>query len=130
MEPVEVGVGSDAVAGSPYARGARAIMNLDPIANRVARRFRRHVVGATGIEYSGAGNIDAMAIMRLLQPRTGRLYRLAFRQGDTPCTVPFDGVTLDGRVVEGRVVLHAAVRPDAIVSWGEVFLDSVGTTSM
>ncbi len=105
-------------------------MNLDPFALRVARRFHRAVIGNVRIEYSDAGRIDAVAVMRLLQPSTGRLYRLAFRQGDTPHAVPFDGITLDGRVVEGRVVLHAAVRPDVIVSWGEVFLDSVGTTSM
>ena len=105
-------------------------MNVDPIARNVVRRYRRGIQGATRIEYSDSGHIGAMAVMRLIQPRTGPLYRLAFRQGDTPRTVPFDGVTLDGRTVEGRVVLHAAIRPHGIVSWGEVFLDSVGTTSM
>jgi hypothetical protein len=100
-------------------------MNPDPIAVSVARRFRRHVLGAVRVEYSTGGNIDAVAVKKLLKPTLGYLYRLTFRPGGTPHTVLFDGVTLDDRSVQGRVVLHAAVRADAIMSWGEVFLESV-----
>jgi hypothetical protein len=124
LEPLEVGAYSHGATGTDDAR-RRAIVNLDPIARRVVRRFRRTVLGTVRVEYSDAGRIDAVAVKCLLKPTLGCLLRLTFRPGGTPRTVLFDGVTLDDRQVQGRVVLHAAVRADTIVSWGEVFLDSV-----
>jgi hypothetical protein len=60
MEPVKVGAGSDAATIGPHARGARANMNLDPIALSVARRYRRGVHANVRIAHSDAGHIDVM----------------------------------------------------------------------
>jgi hypothetical protein len=71
MGPVEMGAGSDAATIGTHARGARAIMKLDPIALSVARRFRRAAVGNVSIEYSDAdvaagGKTPADDLARLL----------------------------------------------------------------
>jgi hypothetical protein len=106
-------------------------MNSDSLAHRVARRHRdalgRRVRASTRVEYSGAGHIDAMAIIRLLEPTLGVLLKLRFRQAiqGLPNTVAFEAVTPHDRRVRGRVVLHAAVAADRITSWGEVLIDSV-----
>ena len=102
-------------------------MNVDPLARGVARRYRRGIQGATRVEYSDGGNIDAMAVMKLLQPSVGPLVRLNFWHPveGMPSTVAWDAVTPDDRMVTGRVVLHAAVLGNVVRSWGEVFLDSV-----
>jgi hypothetical protein len=100
-------------------------VNLDPIARRVVHRYRRQILGSVRVEYSDAGNIDAIAIKKLLRSQFGYLYKLKFRRSDLRNTVLFDGLTVDDRLVHGRVVLHTTVRPDVLVSWGEVFIDSV-----
>ena len=101
-------------------------MNPDPIARRIVRRYRREVLGTTRVEYSAAGNIDASAVVRLLSPTLGALYRLTFRpaiQG-LPNTVAWEAVTERNQLVRGRVVLHAAVADHMITSWGEVVIDT------
>jgi hypothetical protein len=102
------------------------MMNSDPIARRVVHRYRREVLGTTRVEYSAAGNIDAIAVVRLLWPTLGALFKLTFRpaiQG-LPNTVAWEAVTERNQLVRGRVVLHAAVADHTITSWGEVLIDS------
>jgi hypothetical protein len=72
-----------------------------------------------------AGNIDAAAVAKLLEPTYGKFRDVWFREfsSGTPTTVGFGGVTLDEQLVHGRVVLHTAVRETAIVSWGEVLME-------
>jgi hypothetical protein len=103
-------------------------VNTDSIAQRVAHRHRaalRRQRASTRVEYSTAGNIDAIAVARLLEGTYGKFRDLWFRpfSSGTPNTVRFGGVTEDEQLVHGRVVLHAAVRETAIISWGEVFIE-------
>jgi hypothetical protein len=99
---------------------------IDRLAHEVVRRYRAGVVqSSTRVEYSDAGNITSIAVKKLLKPSFGYLFMLRFRPSNAPNTVLFDGITLDDRRVQGRLVLHAAVRADTIVSWGEVLIDSV-----
>ena len=97
-------------------------MNTATIARRVAHRYRRNVHAATRIEYSDAGNIEAVAVARLLEPRCGKFRNLWFKRfvHAPPHVVEFEGITQDDRIVRGRVVLHTAFTDTTILSWGQV----------
>ncbi|MGH7295558.1 MAG: hypothetical protein ACRELB_11520 [Polyangiaceae bacterium] len=102
------------------------MMNTDPIARRVVHRYRREVQGTTRVEYSTAGDIDAIAVVKLLKPKLGNLFKLRFMpalQGSRK-TVAWEAVTERDEIVRGRVVLHAVVTDHVITSWGEVVVDT------
>jgi hypothetical protein len=108
-----------------------AAVKADPIASRVAQRYRRDVLGATRVEYTDSGTISARDIERLLKPSFGVLMKMRFRPslvGD-PTTVAWEAVDARAHLVRGRLVLHAAVAEDRVVSWAEVLVDAVGATS-
>jgi hypothetical protein len=105
------------------------VAHLDPIARRVAHRFRRDVLGTSRIEYSDAGTITSQAIARLLAPIFGPLHKVTFRPG-VGSVVHFEAVTSNGQPMEGRVALYAAVGDGVIVSWGEVLVDALGEISV
>ena len=105
-----------------------SIVNPDPLVHRVVGRHGaalRRRRATTRVEYSMAGNIDAAAVAKLLEPTYGKFRDLWFREfsSGTPNTVAFGGVTQDDQLVHGRVILHTAVRETAIVSWGEVLVE-------
>lgn len=102
-------------------------MNTDPLAHRVVRRYRGVIHGATRFDYSDADKIEAASIMTLLKPMVGPLLRLTCWHPSIgmPNTVAFDAVTPDDRIVRGRLVLHAAVHDNAVVSWADVIVDFV-----
>ncbi len=69
-------------------------MNIDPLAQRVARRHSaalRRRRASTRVEYSATGNIDAAAVVKLLEPTYGKFRDLWFRRfsSGTPHTVAF-----------------------------------------
>jgi hypothetical protein len=104
------------------------LLNPTPLVYRVVGRHGaalRSRQASTRVEYSMAGNIDAAAVAKLLEPTYGKFRDVWFREfsSGTPNTVGFGGVTLDEQLVHGRVVLHTAVRETAIVSWGEVLME-------
>ncbi len=104
------------------------LVNPDPLVLRVARRYRvarRRRLASTRVEYSTAGFIDAAAVAKLLEPSYGRFSNLWFKRFTQapPHIVKFEGVTQDGRIVRGRVVLHAAFSDTKILSWGEVLIE-------
>ena len=106
------------------------LVNIDPLAHRVALRHREALRcrrASTRVEYSTAGNIDAVAVIRLLEPSFGPLLKLTFRptSTSTPNIVAFDAVSPKNQLVCGRVVLHATVAVNTILSWGEVLVDEV-----
>lgn len=129
MVPVPVGAQQDVAPGADDA-GGEPVVNLDPIARRVVRRFQSAIAveDDTRIEYTDSGFIFGVTIMKLLRPTVGNLVKLRFGPALTglPNTVAFEAVRDDGAIIEGRVILHAAVDDDAIFSWGEVVVD--GTT--
>ena len=101
------------------ARGSRGrLVESRAVAGRAARRRSDRLV-------SDDGNIDAMAVKKLLKPTLGYLYRLMFPPATRPtrCSSTASPSTDDSyRVVS---FYTPPVRREAIVSWGQVLLDSV-----
>ena len=97
------------------------LANLDPLTNRVASRHRAALHcrrASTTVEYSTAGNIDAVAVIRLLEPNLGPLLKLTFRPTSSPNVIAFEAVTPNDQLVCGRVFLRTAVATNTILSWG------------
>jgi hypothetical protein len=104
------------------------LVNPNPLVHRVARRHGaalRRRRASTRVEYSTAGNIDAAAVAKLLEPTYGKFANLWFKRFTeaAPHTVEFEGVTEHNRIVRGRVVLHAAFNDTTILSWGQVVIE-------
>lgn len=61
----------------------------------------------------------------MLRPHLGFIMKLRFRPSVKidPNGVEFEALTENAEVVSGRLVLHAAVAEDRIVSWAEVIVD-------
>jgi hypothetical protein len=111
--------------------GGSAMITPDPLAVRVARRHQADVIfrdvpaSKTHIEYADSGRISDMALMKLLEPQVGKLVKLRFRRSMEidPNGVEWEALTEDAKLVSGRLVLHAAVAEDEVVSWAEVVVD-------
>ena len=101
------------------------------IAHRVTRRhqgavaLRNVLTEGTRVEYSNSGTISAVALMKMLEPSLGKLVKLVFRRSlkIDPNGVEWEAVTENANVVTGRLVLHAAVAEDEVISWAEVVVD-------
>ena len=104
---------------------------LDPIAVRVARRHIARELAAqkpstrATIGYGGCGRISAVELMKMLKPTTGPLVKLRFRASIVidPNGVEFESLDENANIISGRLVLHAAVAEDEVVSWAEVIVD-------
>jgi len=100
----------------------------DPIAHRVARRYQAAAalrVKNIRVEYSNSGRISAVELMKMLEPSIGKLVRLRFRPALTgmPNTISWEALDENANIISGKLVLHAAVAEDEIVSWAEVTVD-------
>jgi len=69
--------------------------------------------------------ITAAELARALELDMGRLTRLRFRATLTldPNGVEWEAVHINTNVISGRLVLHAAVAEDEVVSWAEVIIE-------
>ncbi len=104
-------------------------MITDPVTLRVARRHRAAVPAErVRIEYSDSGRISAVELMKMLEPTTGPLVRLRFRPSlsGSPNTISWEALDENANVVSGKLVLHAAVSENEVVSWAEVTIDAPG----
>jgi hypothetical protein len=63
--------------------------------------------------------------MKMLEPTTEFLVNPRFRRSLTvdPNGVEWEALDKDGKVVAGKLVLHAAVSEIEVVSWAEVAVD-------
>lgn len=118
---------------------AAMVMNVrDRLTPRVLRRHLRAVSedepevvlttrsDSVSVIYSDGGVITRDDVCRLLRPRLGALRGLTFlspREG--PNVVRWFGVTEAGVMVGGKLVLHAGMRGDQIVSWAQIVVDPV-----
>ena len=102
-------------------------MYTDPIASRVANRYRQDVLGVARIEYTDKGTVSVHDVEHLLKPRLGVLSKMRFRPGlgGIPTTVSWEALNEDDQLVRGRLVLHAVVHEDHVVSWADVLVDDV-----
>jgi hypothetical protein len=96
------------------------------LAARVLRRHLRAVSQAepeivfttrsesVSVIYSDGGVISSSDLRRLLRDRIGHIIRLDFSLGGTqaPNVVLWTALLHDGEIVDGRLILHAQVRPD------------------
>src|SRR5580658_8829904 len=105
-------------------------MTPTPIARRIARRHAAAVVfrdvrPKLRVEYSNAGTISAVRFARILEPHLGLLVKLRFRASLTgePNTLDWEALTENANVIAGRLILHAGVAEDAVISWAEVVVD-------
>jgi hypothetical protein len=103
-------------------------MITDPLAVRVARRHREaaalSLLPRARIEVTAKGHITAAALIKILEPHVGRLTGLQFRASTVfPNTVEWDALGEHGQEVTGRLLLHAAVGEDEVVSWVDVTVD-------
>jgi hypothetical protein len=103
----------------------------DPIARRVARRhnaavlFRNVPTKNARVEYSNTGRISAVELMRMLEPQLGALAKLRFRPAitGTPNTIGGEAITESANIVSGKLVLHAAVADDEVISWADFVVE-------
>jgi hypothetical protein len=103
----------------------------DPIAIRVARRHQAALVlrevpaTKTRVEYTAGGSISALDLEQMLEGQLGYIIRLRLRATPVgPTTsIPWEAIAEDGAVVTGKLVLHAAVAEDGVVSWALVTVD-------
>src|SRR5580658_2946069 len=107
------------------------------LAARVLRRHLRAVSQAepeivfttrsesVSVIYSDGGVISSSDLRRLLRDRIGHIIRLDFSLGGTqaPNVVLWTALLHDGEIVDGRLILHAQVRPDRVTSWAEIMID-------
>ena len=101
------------------------------IAHRVARRHQAAVAlrnvptEGTRVEYSNSGRISAVELMKMLEPSIGALVKLRFRPAitGTPNTIAWEALDENANIISGKLVLHAAVAEDEVVSWAEVVVD-------
>jgi hypothetical protein len=103
------------------------------LAHRVARRrvreaaivFRDVHPERLGVEYSNSGRISAVALARMLEPQLGVLVKLRFRPAitGTPNTIAWEALDENANVISGKLVLHAGVTDDEVISWAEVTVD-------
>jgi|HubBroStandDraft_1064217.scaffolds.fasta_scaffold02693_8 hypothetical protein len=116
-----VGTRSTEATGADGAR-RRGPVNIDPIARRVARR---HVAQNTRIEFSGGGRIPAVELRRMLEPTAGVLVKLRFRPSliADPNGVEWEALDENAAIVNGTLVLHAAVSDSEVRCWTEVTVD-------
>lgn len=105
-------------------------MPADPIVLRVARRHAALVVQEIPtvkkrLRFTESGRISALDVMNMLEPQVGYLVQFRFRPtpGGPTRTIRWEGVTQDGGVVTGQLVLHAAVASDEVTSWGVLTVD-------
>ena len=101
----------------------------NPLAVRVARRHAarhqaaivlRNVPSTTRIEIGTTYGIEAKIIV---EPTTGYLSSFRFRKALDGTTIPWEGVGVDGKVVKGKILLHATVAEDHVATWAEVTVD-------
>jgi hypothetical protein len=77
------------------------------------------------IEHTDSGRISAVALAKMLEPVTGVIVKLRFRASltGTPNTIAWEALDENANVISGKVVLHAAVADDEVISWAEVTVD-------
>jgi hypothetical protein len=105
---------------------------VDPLVRRVARCHQAAVVlrdvpvETVEVIYSDGGIVSARDIARLLEERFGVLVRVRFHPSlsGTPNTVAWKALDGQGEIDTGRLILHAGVRQDQVVSWAEVVVDN------
>lgn len=101
----------------------------NPIALRVARRYRAGAAVAPSkrlrVEFGDGGRISAAELRQMLEPDLGPLERVRFlRSPNDPANiVVWEAVAQDTKAVTGRLIFHAAVAEDQVVTWAEVVLD-------
>jgi hypothetical protein len=107
-------------------------MSADPLAVRIARRHQASILPRAvptttfRIELDWSGRISVIALKMALEPTTGYLVMLRFRPSlgsPTPPTVAWEGVTGNGELVTGTLVLRASVTEDTVASWAEITVD-------
>jgi hypothetical protein len=95
----------------------------------VAREWEPEIVFTTrsdslSVLYSDGGVITTMDVRRLLLDRLGPMRDLRFlspREGRN--IIRWFGVTDAGKMIGGRLVLHAGMRGDHVVSWAEIEIE-------
>jgi len=106
-------------------------MNHDPLAARVARRHQaallvRNVPAIKKrVEYTDSGSIYAFELAKMLEDQLGYVARLRFcpAPAGPPTTIALEALTEDGRLVTGKLVLHAAVTETEVASWAVLTID-------
>ena len=98
------------------------------LAHRVARRHKTAAalrVKNTRVEYSNSGGISAVELARMLERQLGVLVKLRSRPAitGTPNRIAWEALDENASVVTGRLVLHAAVAENEVISWAEVTVD-------
>jgi hypothetical protein len=111
--------------------GGSAMITPTPLAHRVARRHQAAVAlrdvpaPSIRVEYSNSGRSSAVALMKMLEPQVGKLVKLRFRRSLAvdPNGVEWEALNETASVVTGKLVLHAALDEDEVISWAEVTVD-------
>jgi hypothetical protein len=106
-------------------------VNTEPISVRIVRRHHAAVLlrsvptTKTRVEYTDGGVISAAELASMLEPQIGFVVRLRFHPASDgpPPTIALEAVTENGEVATGKLVLHAAIAEDEIVTWAELTLD-------
>jgi hypothetical protein len=85
----------------------------------------RDVSPKTRVEYSDSGRISAVELAKMLEPDRGLLTELHFRRSlkIDPNGIEWEALDERAHVVSGKLILHAAVSENEIVSWAEVVID-------
>ncbi len=101
-------------------------MSTDPISVRVARRHQAALVVREvptvkkRLEFTDSGRISALDVMNMLEAQFGYIVRLRFQAspGGEATSVGWVAVNENGDAISGKLVIHAAVADDEVMSWG------------
>jgi hypothetical protein len=105
-------------------------LGVDAPASRVAGRFLDNITlnkeTPNGVAHStDIWRASAREIERILRAQLGVMLRLRFRPalGGMPNAIAWEALDERAELVTGKLVLHAGVRYDEVVSWAELTVD-------